>query len=203
MAEAPLTRVTLLTRIRDGHDTVAWREFVQLYGPVVYRFARNRGLQDADAADLMQDVLRSVARNAHKMEYDPKRGTFRGWLYTVTRNKIYNFLSSQRNRPRGTGDTDAQERLESTPAREEDGPDAEWEKEYQRRLTARAMERVKDEFQPATWKAFWETAVEGNSASDVGVGLKMTAGAVYVAKSRVLARLRDEVKKMMEDEDAS
>ncbi|MCE9566434.1 MAG: sigma-70 family RNA polymerase sigma factor [Planctomycetes bacterium] len=201
MAEAPLTRVTLLTRIRDGHDTVAWREFVQLYGPVVYRFARNRGLQDADAADLMQDVLRSVARNAHKMEYDPKRGTFRGWLYTVTRNKIYNFLSSQRNRPRGTGDTDAQERLESTPAREEDGPDAEWEKEYQRRLTAQAMERVKDEFQPATWKAFWETAVEGNSAADVGAGLKMTAGAVYVAKSRVLARLRDEVKKLMENED--
>jgi len=202
MAEAPLTRVTLLTRIRDGHDTVAWREFVQLYGPIVYRFARNRGLQDADAADLMQDVLRSVARNANKMEYDPKRGTFRGWLYTVTRNKIYNFLSSQRNRPRGTGDVDAQERLESTPAREEDGPDAEWEKEYQRRLTARAMERVKDEFQPATWKAFWETAVEGSSAADVGVGLKMTPGAVYVAKSRVLARLRDEVKKLMEDEDS-
>lgn len=201
MAEPPLTRVTLLTRIRDGHDTVAWREFVQLYGPVVYRFARNRGLQDADAADLMQDVLRSVARNAHRMEYDPKRGTFRGWLYTVTRNKIYNFLSSQRNRPRGSGDADAQERLEAAPARDDEGPDAEWEKEYQRRLTARAMDRVKDEFQPATWQAFWQTAVEGTSAADVGVGLKMTPGAVYVAKSRVLARLRDEVKKLMDDED--
>src|SRR5215831_19516115 len=68
MAEPPLTRVTLLARIKDGRDTDAWREFVQLYGPVVYRFARNRGLQDADAADLMQDVLRSVARNAHRME---------------------------------------------------------------------------------------------------------------------------------------
>src|SRR5690349_13735023 len=109
MAEPPLTRVTLLARLKDGRDADAWREFVQLYGPVVYRFARNRGLQDADAADLMQDVLRSVARNAHRMEYDPSRGTFRGWLYTVTRNKIYNFLSSQRNRPRGTGDADAHE----------------------------------------------------------------------------------------------
>lgn len=201
MAEPPLTRVTLLTRIRDGQDVVAWREFVQLYGPVVYRFARNRGLQDADAADLMQDVLRSVARNAGKLEYDPKKGTFRGWLYTVTRNKIYNFLSSQRNKPRGSGDTDAQERLEATPARDEEGPDVEWEKEYQRRLTARAMERVRDEFQPATWDAFWQTAVEGVSAADVGVGLKMSPGAVYVAKSRVLARLRDEVKKLMEAED--
>lgn len=202
MAEPPLTRVTLLARIRDGRDTAAWGEFVQLYGPVVYRFARNRGLQDADAADLMQDVLRSVARNAHRMDYDPKRGTFRGWLYTVTRNKIYNFLSAQRNRPRGTGDTDAHERLDATPAREDEnaGPDAEWEKEYQRRLSAVAMEKVKDEFQARTWRAFWETAVEGKSAADVGAGLKMTAGAVYVAKSRVLARLRDEVQKMMEAE---
>ena len=202
MAEPPLTRVTLLARIKDGSDTDAWTEFVRLYGPVVYRFARNRGLQDADAADLMQDVLRSVARNAHRMEYDPKRGTFRGWLYTVTRNKIYNFLSSQRNRPRGTGDADAQERLDSTPAREEEGPDADWEKEYQRGLSARAMEIVKSEFQPNTWSAFWQTAVEGRAAAEVGVGLKMSPGAVYVAKSRVLARLRDEVQKMMAEEDA-
>src|SRR6476646_6806978 len=138
MAEPPLTRVTLLARIRDGRDTSAWSEFVQLYGPVVYRFARNRGLQDADAADLMQDVLRSVARNAHRMAYDPTRGTFPGRLYTVTRNKIYNFLIAQRNRPRGTGDTDAHERLNATPAREEEGPDADWEKEYQRGLSSRA-----------------------------------------------------------------
>ena len=93
MAEPPLTRVTLLNRLRDGRDGDAWREFIHLYGPVVYGFARNRGLQDADAADLMQEVLRSIARNAARMEYDPKRGTFRGWLYTVTRNKIYNFLN--------------------------------------------------------------------------------------------------------------
>lgn len=201
MAEPPLTRVTLLTRLKDGRDADAWREFVHLYGPVVYRFARNRGLQDADAADLMQDVMRSVARNAHRMEYDPKKGTFRGWLYTVTRNKIYNFLSSQRNRPRGTGDPDAQERLDATPAREEEGPDADWEKEYQRRLSARAMELVKGEFQPNTWAAFWQTAVDGKGAAEVGAGLKMTAGAVYVAKSRVLARLRDEVQKMMAEEE--
>lgn len=201
MAEPPLTRVTLLTRLRDGRDGEAWREFFHLYGPVVYRFARNRGLQDADAADLMQDVLRSVARNAHRMEYDPKRGTFRGWLYTVTRNKIYNFLNGQRNRPRASGDSDAHERLESAPAREEDGPDADWEREYQQRLTDRAMDIVKDEFQPATWQAFWGTAVEGKPAGEVGAGLKMSAGAVYVAKSRVLARLRDEVRRMMDEED--
>jgi RNA polymerase sigma-70 factor (ECF subfamily) len=202
MADPPLTRVTLLARIRDGQDGDAWREFVQIYGPVVYRFARNRGLQDADAADLMQDVLRSVARNAARMEYDPSRGTFRGWLYTVTRNKIYNFLNGQRHRPRGSGDADAHERLDATPARDSDGPDADWEREYQRQLTDRAMDRVKHEFQRNTWDAFWQTAVDGKAAAEVGIGLKMTPGAVYVAKSRVLARLREEVRKMMEDEDA-
>jgi RNA polymerase sigma-70 factor (ECF subfamily) len=201
MAEPPLTRVTLLTRIRDGRDADAWREFVQLYGPVVYRFARNRGLQDADAADLMQDVLRSVARHAGRLDYDPKKGTFRGWLYTVTRNKIYNFLTAQKNRPRGSGDADAHERLDAAPARDEDGPDEEWEREYQRRLSARAMERVRGEFQPATWQAFWGTAVDGKPAAEVGAALKMSPGAVYVAKSRVLARLRDEVRKMMDAED--
>ncbi|HET6575638.1 MAG TPA: sigma-70 family RNA polymerase sigma factor [Fimbriiglobus sp.] len=201
MAEPPLTRVTLLNRIKDGADADAWHEFVHLYGPVVYGFARKRGLQDADAADLMQEVLRSVARNAVRMEYDPKRGTFRGWLYTVTRNKIYNFLNGQRNRPRGTGDSAAQERLDAIADRSDDRDD-DWDLEYQRRLSAQAMELVKDEFQPNTWQAFWRTAVEGRPAQEVGGELKMTPGAVYVAKSRVLARLRDEVQRLQSEAEA-
>ena len=197
--EPPATRVTLLTRIRDGADADAWREFVYLYGPVVYGFARKRGLQDADAADLMQEVLRSVARNAEKMEYDPSRGKFRGWLYTVTRNKIYNFLNGQRNKPRSSGDPSIQERLDEIPDRPDDRDD-DWELEYHRRLSAKAMELVRDEFQPNTWRAFWGTAVEGRAAQEVGGELKMTSGAVYVAKSRVLARLREEVRLLDEDE---
>jgi RNA polymerase sigma-70 factor (ECF subfamily) len=199
MVEPPLTRVTLLARIRDGSNTDAWREFLHLYGPVVYGFARNRGLQDADAADLMQEVLRSVARNAGRLEYDPKRGTFRGWLYTITRNKIYNFLTAGKNKAKPTGDESAQERLESLPDNNGDDPDAAWELEYQRRLSAQAMERVKHEFQPNTWKAFWGTAVDDRPAEDVGKELKMSVGAVYVAKSRVIARLREEVKSLEQD----
>ena len=196
MAEAPLTRATLLIRLKDIDDAEAWSEFVQLYGPVVYGFARKRGLQDSDAADMVQEVLRSVARNAHRMEYDPKRGTFRGWLYTVTRNKIYNFLSAQKRQQRGAGDVSSQERLEAL-ADPKNDTEAVWELEYQRRISAKAMDRVKHEFQPATWQAFWGTAVEGRAATEVGESLKMTSGAVYVAKSRVLARLRDEVQKLM------
>jgi RNA polymerase sigma factor (sigma-70 family) len=203
MAEAPATRITLLNRIRATDDADAWAEFARLYGPVVYGFARKRGLQDADAADLVQDVLRSVARNAHRINYDPKRGTFRGWLYTVTRNKVYNFLSANRNRPKaGGGDNGTQERLDQL-AGKPDEAEAEWELEYQRRLSAKAMERVKHEFQPNTWQAFWGTAVDGRSAAEVGNELRMTSGAVYVAKSRVLARLRDEVQQLMAEAEAA
>ena len=206
MAEAPLTRVTLLARLKDGADTQAWGEFVRLYGPVVYGFARKRGLQDADAADLMQEVLRSVARTADRMVYDPTRGTFRGWLYTVTRNKIYNFLTLQKNRKAvaggGGGDSAAHDRLDNLPARESQTPDPDWDIEYQRRLSTKAMDRVKHEFHANTWAAFWGTAVEGKPAAEVAAGLGMTAGAVYVAKSRVLARLRDEVQRLQAEAEA-
>src|SRR2546423_11557379 len=98
MQESPATRASLLVRLRDGSDADAWREFVHLYAPIIYGFARKRGLQDADAADLMQDVLRSISSAAHRLEYVPNRGTFRGWLVTVTPNKAFTYLHS-RNRP--------------------------------------------------------------------------------------------------------
>src|SRR5215468_8731061 len=119
MLDAPPTSASLLVRIRDGRDQEAWRQFVQLYAPVVYAFARKRGLQDADAADLMQDVLRTVAGAAGRLNYDPSRGTFRGWLYTVARNKIFNFLDRGRHRAdRATGDSGTRERLEEHPEAE-------------------------------------------------------------------------------------
>jgi len=201
MAEAPLTRITLLARIKNPDNVEAWGEFARLYGPVVYGFARKRGLQDADAADVVQDVLRSVARNAERMEYDPEKGTFRGWLYTVARNKIYNFLNASKRRARGVGDVTSQERLEAI-ADPDDDAERIWELEYQRRLSATAMDRIKHEFQPNTWEAFWGTAVEGRNATEVGEQLKLTAGAVYVAKSRVLARLRNEVQQLIAETDS-
>src|SRR3954447_24581317 len=159
MLDAPPTRASLLVRIRDGRDHEAWRQFVQVYAPVVYGFARKRGLQDADAADLMQEVLRSVASAAGRLNYDPKRGSFRGWLYTVTRNKLYNFLDGRRRQVRGSGDSGAQELLEGQAAPDV-GTESLWDREYERRLSALAMERVRGEFQEATWRAFWLTAVE-------------------------------------------
>jgi RNA polymerase sigma-70 factor (ECF subfamily) len=198
MVDSPVTRASLLVRIRDGRDTEAWQQFVQLYAPVVYGFARRRGLQDADAADLMQEVLRSVAMSADRLDYDPKRGTFRAWLFTVTRNKLYNLLNGQRKQVRGSGDSASHERLDEVAGRDGDF-DVVWEKEYQTRVATLAMERVRGEFQESTWQAFLLTAVEGRGAREAGQQLSMSPGAVYVAKSRVLARLREEVQKLQDE----
>jgi RNA polymerase sigma-70 factor (ECF subfamily) len=189
----------LLVQLRSGSNHVAWQEFVNLYGPVIYGFARKRGLQDADAADLMQDVLRSVSGAIGRLDYDRKQGTFRGWLFTITRNKVFNFLSARRLRPQATGDTNTHQLLGSQP----DGQDVSeaWEMEYQRRLASLAMEQIKGEFQENTWKAFWLTAVEGASAAEVSKQVGLSAGAIYVAKSRVLARLKEVIETMRREEE--
>jgi RNA polymerase sigma factor (sigma-70 family) len=199
--DLPLTRVSLLVQIRDGSNQVAWQEFIKLYGPVIYGFARKRGLQDADAADLMQDVLRSVSSAIGRLDYDRTQGTFRGWLYTITRNKVYNFLSARRIRPQGSGDTTTNKLLNEQPDTD-DGSHA-WETEYQRRVASIAMDRVKDEFQETTWRAFWLTAVDGLSAADASKQTGLSTGAVYVAKSRVLARLKQEVESIERQEENS
>src|SRR5438132_13447899 len=99
MGDALLTRASLLARLGDAQDRAAWQQFVDLYGSLVYAFARRRGLQNADAADLMQEVLLAVARAAGRWHYDPQRGSFRAWLYTVTRNKIAGFLRARQAHP--------------------------------------------------------------------------------------------------------
>lgn len=199
MHDSPVTRASLLVRLRDGNDAEAWQEFVRLYAPVIYGFARKRGLQDADAADLMQEVLRSVSGAAAGLEYNPLRGTFRGWLFTITRNKVFNFLDSRSRRVQASGDSRIQERLEQHA--DGDGTlSADWEADYQKALAAQAMEQVKGEFQAATWQAFVLTAIEGLAPAQAGKRVGLSVGAVYVAKSRVIARLRQEIERLQGDE---
>jgi RNA polymerase sigma-70 factor (ECF subfamily) len=186
-------------QLRDGDNHVAWQEFMKLYGPVVYGFARKRGLQDADAADLMQDVLRSVSSAIGRLDYDRSQGTFRGWLFTITRNKVFNFLSARRIRPQGSGDSTTNRLLDSHPDTTDETDT--WELEYQRRLAAIAMQRVKSEFQDNTWRAFWLAAVEGTAVPEIAKQLGLSAGAIYVAKSRVLARLKQEVETLQRQEE--
>jgi RNA polymerase sigma factor (sigma-70 family) len=195
MDDAPATRHTLIAKLRDPSDAVAWREFLTLYEPLVYRLARHKGLQDADARDLCQDVFRAVARAIDRWEPDPARGSFRGWLFTIARNLMINFLTRRDRHARGSGDTDMLAMLDAVPAADSHAS-AVFDAEYRKRLFRWAADQVQDEFAAKTWQAFWRTGVENRPVAEVAADLGMTAGAVYVARSRVLARLRQRIQQL-------
>jgi RNA polymerase sigma factor (sigma-70 family) len=192
MDESTSTRPSLLIRLRDSGDERAWSEFMEIYGPLVYRLAKRRGLQEADAQDLAQEVFRAVARAIERYDPDPARGSFRGWLCRIANNLIINCLSAQRRHPRGTGDTGMQRMMEDRPdtSREES---ALFEVEYRRRLLTWAATRVRGAFSQATWQAFWQTAVEGRPPREVAEALGVSIGTVYQYKSRVVIRIRREI----------
>lgn len=189
------TRPSLLVRIRDFRDEAAWSEFSLLYTPLIYRFARRSGLQDADAVLVTQDVLVTVARTIHRFEYDRAVGSFRGWLKVVTRSRISDFMQAQGRHVQGTGDTGVLQVIDAQP--DESQPDL-WEREFRRSLFEWAVERIRFEFEDTTWQAFWMTSVDAKETKDVAEELELSVGAVYIARSRVLARLRQEIRQVDE-----
>jgi RNA polymerase sigma-70 factor (ECF subfamily) len=198
MGGSPMTRPSLLVRIRDTADHQAWSQFVELYAPLIYGFARKYGLQDADAADLTQDVLRVVAKTIQGLDYNRQRGSFRAWLFTVVRNKLRNFVTRRRPYEQGTGDTGAHKLLLEQPAPEEDSA-ALWDQDYERQLFACAAKQDSGRVQESTWQAFWQTTVQGKSGKEAAEELKMTVAAVYLAKSRVMAQLKEQIRQLREE----
>src|SRR5262249_45626669 len=153
--------------------------------------ARRKGLQDADAADLTQDVLRGVSGAIGRLDYDPERGSFRGWLFTLAYRRLHDFRLRQSRQEQASGQSATHVLLEEHPAPdEEDG----WNQEYRQRLFAWAADEVRCQVADKAWQAFWQTAVDGKSAKEVGQALGMTVAAVYLAKSRVMARLKELVR---------
>ncbi len=192
MSSAPETRPSLLIRVRDPADQAAWREFVEIYRPVIVRFARQKGMQAADAEDVAQVVLASVARAIERREHDPSRAKFRTWLHRVADNAILNALS--REKPdRGSGDSAMRAVLdqEESPG----GPDSDLLRlEYRREVFRWAARQVRPEFRKETWDAFWLTAVEGRTSEAAAKELAKNAGAIYAARSRVMRRIQEKVK---------
>ena len=191
MAEMPTTRASLLVRLRDHQDAEAWRQFVEVYAPLVYRWCRRMGLQDADAADLTQEVLRQVSTAVGRLEYDPKRGLFRSWLFTLAHRKLCDFFRRDARQIQGSGDSGTQAILDEQPAPAEE---IEWNQDHEQRVFDWAAEQIRDRFALSTWQAFWLTAVDGRDSQEVAHQLGMTVAAVYLAKSRVMARLKEQVK---------
>jgi RNA polymerase sigma-70 factor (ECF subfamily) len=198
MSNLPSTHPSLLVRLRNGQDHKAWTCFAEVYGPAIYGFARKQGLQDADAADLLQEVLRVVTGAIHQLDYDPRRGTFRSWLFTVVRNQLLRFRSRQDRPGQGTGSTSAHIRLQEAPSPETSSAHL-WDLEYERSRFAWAAEQIRPQVKPQTWQAFWNTAVEGRSGEETATDLGMTVAAVYLAKSRVMARLKEQIREVLGD----
>ena len=191
------TSGTLLLRLRQLDDREAWGEFVEQYTPRIFAWCRRYRLQDSDAADVTQEVLGKLVRAIRSFDYDATRGSFRGWLKTVTNNAVRDFLEDLARPGRGSGDTQVGGMLAALRA-----PDAiqdltaSLEEEAERELLREAESRVQLRVQPNKWEAYRLTALKNVAASDAATELGMPVSEVYVAKSRVLKLLREEVARL-------
>ncbi len=197
MDSTPDTRPSLLIRVRDPADQAAWHEFVEIYRPVIVRLARQKGMQEADADDVAQEILLAIAKAVLEREHDPERARFRTWLNRVAHNGILNALT--RGRPdRGSGDSALLAVLNQQESRT--GPDSDLIRlEHRREVFRWAARQVRKEFHLAVWDAFWLTAVEGRSVEVVAEELAKNPGAIYAARSRVIRRIQEKVTEYEQD----
>lgn len=177
------TSATLLERLRQPSQEQAWTRFVDLYTPLLFHWARRMGCQEADAADLVQEAFTLLLRKMPEFNYDSQK-SFRAWLRTVSLNCWHN-LQRRKGLP-----------LESDPSLSvvpDPGNEAFWETDYRNHLVERALQLMQSEFQPATWRSCWECVVNGRPPGEVAAELGISVNAVYIARSRVLSRLREEL----------
>ncbi len=191
------TSPSLLQRVKALRPD-AWRRLVRLYGPVAYVWARKAGLSPEDASDVVQEVFVSVAAHVEGFRHDRPGSTFRGWLWTIARNKIRDHFRRGRGRAQAQGGTDAQMLLSQVPdpvdpssEQPAPAPDGLW-------IAREALELIRDDFEERTWKAFLRATIQGESSAAIAADLGMTKRAVRQAKYRVLKRLREEFEGLLD-----
>lgn len=183
----PETRASLIVRLRDAADVAAWDEFVAIYGPLVHRLAMRQGLQAADAEDVVQQVFAAVAQSVHQWLERPQQHRFRGWLLTIARNIAIKTLT---RRPQGGVGLGGDPGLNELAAPERDWS-SDFDIEYRREVYRWAAEQVQNTVSPSTWNAFHLTHIEGETIADAAERLNMSVGSIYIARSRVISRLRE------------
>lgn len=185
------TSLTLVQKMR-GDDPLAWQRMVERYGPLVFAWIRLSGLNEHDAADVLQEVFSSVHNSLDRFRRTNPTDRFRNWLWTITRRRTADFLRKLYTQPSAVGGTDAYLRLQTLPEELPVPEDADVAT-AEALLVRRTLEYVRAEFPDHVWQACLLTAIEGRTPTDVAADLGMTVGAVYVARSRVLKRLREEL----------
>lgn len=180
------TSPTLLERVRHRSDAAAWDRFVKLYTPFLFHCCSRLGLQEHEALDAVQDVFVLLLDKLPGFDYSPD-GSFRAWLRTVTVNKCRERFRRRTEQAAGGAGGGLSQVAEG------DASEVWWDAEYRRQLVTRALEIMQTEFEPASWKACWETTVEDRPVAEVAAELQISPNAVYVARSRVLRRLREEL----------
>jgi RNA polymerase sigma-70 factor (ECF subfamily) len=187
------TSLSLLDRIRLAADPEAWQRLVDLYTPLIHSWLRRQAVQAADVDDLTQEVLRCVVRGLPGFQHDLRRGAFRRWLRTITVNQLRSFWRGRR--PEVSGDVarrlDELEDPSSSLSRL-------WDEEHDRHVLRRLLQLLEPEFEPSTWQAFRILVLEGRPAAEAASELGISANAARIAKSRILARLRQECEGLIE-----
>lgn len=194
MSQPPDTRASLIQRLPDADDADAWNEFIDIYAPLLFRLARGRGLQQADAEDFVQEVLTVVATSVERWVEAEDRGPFRAWLFRIASNLAVNFLSRPKHRRLGSGDSKVRELLEEQPAASGDSAE-QFALEHRRELFRWAAEQVRQAVSERVWLAFWRTTVGDEPVSQVATQLGMSIGAVYIARSRIKKRITDVIRR--------
>jgi RNA polymerase sigma-70 factor (ECF subfamily) len=180
---------SLIKRLQ-ARDPQAWRRFTVIYGPLVLGWSRRAGLQQSDAEDVVQETFQSVATHVSDFRRDRGGDSFRGWLWTIARSKLHDHFRRQGRQPAAAGGSAAYRRLEELT----EGPPTDLAgQEEMASVTRRALSIIQTDFQDSTWRAFWRTAIDRQPAAAVAAELGISVAAVYMARSRVLVRLRQEL----------
>lgn len=197
MTDWPTTRYSLILNLVDETDRLAWQEFVKLYEPVIYRFARRRGVQHDDAIEVIQRVLVSVHKSVKGWSTEQKPDHFRKWLATVAANALINFVKREHPK-RAAGGSSNFARLQNLRDAKAADDDDLWLAEEQRVMMRIAANRIQAEFQTESWTAFSRTLIDGESVEQVAQSLGKSEIAIYAARARIVRRLRTEVNRLLE-----
>lgn len=190
----PNTRPSLIVRLTDQHDQAAWWDFVEIYEPFLAHLARRSGVPRGHVDDVTQQILMAVARSVRQFSDDGEEASFRRWIGRVARNTVIKYMTRMRRHVVGQGGSEALQRWD----RVADDEDSALSDQYDHELVVWAANSVRKEFSESSWQAFWQTLIEGRNVDVVAQDLGLSRGAVYMARSRIVKRIRDKVAEVLQ-----